>query len=141
MVQEYRQFKHVEGRRDASIYEVLLTLRHFERLIGCSSSRETIQPNLDAFVLKRSEEVGKSTLNKDITNLRAFLKWAVRKRLVASGLETRKVKVPQKPVVALSVQQVRDLLTATAKYSTLRLPILVISKPSVSVTSTSTETP
>ena len=121
MVQEYRQFKQVEGRKDASIYEVLLTLRHFKRLVGCHSSKEITQPNLDAFVLKRGEEVGKSTLNKDITNLRAFLKWAIRNSFVASGLEIKKVKVPQRPVVALSVEQVRDLLTTAAKYPTLRL--------------------
>jgi integrase len=125
MAEEYKQFKQVEGRKEASIYEVLLTLRHFERLVGCNSSREITQPNLDAFVLKRTEEVDKSTLNKDITNLRAFLKWAVRNRFVASGLEIRKVKVPQKPVVALSVQEVRDLLAAASKYPTLRLRVLL----------------
>jgi hypothetical protein len=123
MVEEYRQFKQVEGRKDASIYEIRLTLRHFERLVGCNSSKGITQPNLDAFVLKRSDEVDKSTLNKDITNLRAFLRWAVRNRFVGSGLEIRKVKVPQKPVIALSVPQVRDLLTAAAKYPTLRLTV------------------
>ena len=125
MVEEYRQFKQVEGRKDASIYEVLLTLRHFERLIGCNSSKGVTQPNLDAFVLKRSDEVGKTTLNKDITNLHAFLNWAVKNRFVSSGLEVKKVKVPQKPVIALSVQQVRDLLTTAAKYPTLRLRTLL----------------
>ncbi len=44
---------------------------------------------------------------------------------MGSGLEIRKIKVAQKPVVALSVQQVRDLLTATAKYPTLRLRVLL----------------
>lgn len=125
MVQEYGQFKQVEGRKDASIYEALLTLRHFERLVGSTSSKEITQPNLDAFVLKRSAEVEKNTLNKDITNLRAFLNWAVRNRFLASGLEVKKIKVPQKPVVALSVQQVRDLLATAAKYPTLRLRVLV----------------
>lgn len=125
MVEEYRKCKQVEGRKDASIYETLLTLRHFERLVGTSSSREITQQNLDAFVLNRGEEVGKNTLNKDIANLRAFLNWAVRNRFVGSGLEIRKVKVPQKPVVALSVQQVRDLLTASANYPTLRLRVLL----------------
>ncbi len=125
MVEEYRQFKQVEGRKESSIYEVLLTLRHLERLVGSTSSREITQQNLDAFVLKRSEEVGKNTLNKDIANLRAFLNWAVRNRFVASGLEIRKIKVPHKPVVALSVQQVRDLLTTAAKYPTLRLRVLL----------------
>jgi integrase len=125
MVEEYRQFKQVEGRKDASIYEVLLTLRHFERLVGSGSSDEITQQSLDAFVLKRSEDVGKSTLNKDITNLRAFLKWAVRNRFVASGLEIKKVKVPQKPVVALTVRQVRDLLSVASKYPTVRLRVLL----------------
>jgi integrase len=125
MVEEYRQFKHVEGRKDTSIYEALLTLRHFERLVGVTSSKEITRQNLDAFVLKRSEEVEKNTLNKDIANLRAFLNWAVKNRFVASDLEIRKVKVPQKPVVALSVLQVRDLLTTASKYPTLRLRVLL----------------
>lgn len=96
MVDEYGQFKQVEGRKEVSIYEVLLTLRHFERLVGCHSSREITQPNLDGFVLKRSEEVGKSTLNKDITNLRAFLKWAVKNRFVGSGLDIKKIRCHRK---------------------------------------------
>ena len=125
MVEEYRQFKQVEGRKDASIYEAQLTLRHFERLVGATSSKEITQQNLDAFVLKRSEEVEKNTLNKDIANLRAFLNWAAKNRFVLSGLEIKKVKVPQKPVVALSVQQVRDLLTTASRYPTLRLRVLL----------------
>ncbi len=125
MVEEYRHFKQVECRKEASIYEALLTLRHFERLVDAKSSREITQPNLDAFVLKRSEEIEKSTLNKDRTNLRAFLNWAVRNRFLASGLEVKKIKVPQKPVVALSVQQVRDLLTAASRHPTLRLRVLL----------------
>jgi integrase len=44
---------------------------------------------------------------------------------VASGLEVRKVKVAQKPVAALSPQQVRDLLAAALRYSTLRLRVLL----------------
>jgi integrase len=125
MIEEYRQFKQVEGLVDVSIYEVLLTLRHFERIVGSNSSKVVTQPNLDVFVLKRSEEVGKNTLNKDIRNMHAFLAWAGKNRFVPSGLEVRKVKVPQKPVTALSVQQVRDLLTTASKYPTLRLKVLL----------------
>ena len=76
-------------------------------------------------MLKRSDEVEKNTLNKDIANLRAFLNWAVKNRFVASGLEIMKVKVPQKPVTALSVQLVRDLLTTAATHPTLRLRVLL----------------
>jgi len=34
MIEEYRQCKQVEGLVDASIYEVLLTLRHFKRIVA-----------------------------------------------------------------------------------------------------------
>ena len=125
MIEEYRQSKQVEGLVEASIYEVLLTLRHFKRIVGPNSSKEITQQNLDAFVLKRSEEVGKNTLNKDIRNISAFLNWAVKKRYVVSGLEVKKVKVPQKPVVSLSPQQVRNLIKRVSKYPTLRLRVLL----------------
>jgi len=125
MIEEYRQCKHVEGLVDASIYEVLLTLRHFKRIVGLDSSRGITQQNLDTFILKRSEEIGKNTLNKDITNLHAFLKWAAKNRFVASGLEIKKVRVPQKPVIALSQQQVRNLIKLASKYPTLRLRVLL----------------
>ena len=125
MTEEYRQCKQVEGLVDASIYEGLLTLRHFKRIVGLNSSKEITQQNLDTFVLKRREEVAKNTLNKDITNLHAFLNWAAKNRFVASGLGIKKVKVPQKPVVSLSPKQVRDLVALASRYPTLRLRILL----------------
>ena len=125
MIEEYRHSKRVGGLKDASIYEAMLTLRHFKRIAGVSSSREISQQSLDTFVQKRSEEVEKNTLNKDIRNLHAFLNWAVRNRFVTLGLEIRKVKVPQKPVVSLSPEQVRDLLTAASRYPTVRLRVLL----------------
>ena len=125
MAEEYRRCKQVEGLVDMSIYEVLLTLRHFKRIIGLNSSKEITQQNLDTFILKRSEEVGKNTLNKDITNLHAFLNWAAKNRFVTSGLEIKKLKVPQKPVVSLSPKQVRDLITRASRYPTLHLRILL----------------
>jgi hypothetical protein len=47
MIEEYRQCKQVEGLVDASIYEVLLTLRRFKRIVGPNSSKEITQQNLD----------------------------------------------------------------------------------------------
>ena len=125
LVEEYRRFKLVEGLQEASIYEAMLTLGHFERLGGPHSSRSVTQNVLDQFILDRGQEVEKNTLNKDIRNLNAFLNWATRNRFVVAGLEVRKVKVAQKPVVALSPQQVRDLLTAASKYPAVRLRVLL----------------
>jgi integrase len=125
MVEEYRRFKQVEGLVEASLYEIQLTLRNFRRIVGLSSSKGITQPAVDTFVLKRSKEVGGNTLNKDIRNMHAFLNWAAKNRFIASGLQIKKVKVPQKPVVSLSPPQVKDLLVATGCHPTIRLRVLL----------------
>jgi integrase len=125
MAEEYRHAKQAEGLREASIYEALLTLGHFERLVGSCSSKQITQSILDKFILDRSEEVKKDTLNKDIRNMNAFLTWAVKNRYIGSDLQLKKVKVQQKPVQALSPQQVKDLITTASAYPTLRLRVLL----------------
>jgi integrase len=115
----------VRGIREASIYEAMLTLGHFKRLTHIDSSKGLTQTVLDQFILARSQEIQKSTLNKDIRNLNAFLNWATKNRLAATGLQVKKVKVPQKPVVALSPVQVKDLLFTASRYPTQRLRILL----------------
>jgi len=122
---EYHRAKQVDGLREASIYETMLTLRHFERLIRPGSSRQITQQSLDTFVLERGKEVKKDTLNKDIRNISALLNWAMKNRYVAASLEVKKVKVPQKPVMALSPRQVRDLLALASEHPTLRLRVLL----------------
>ena len=57
MIEEYRRCKQVEGLVEASLYEIQLTLRNFRRIVGVSSSKGITQQSLDAFVLKRGEEV------------------------------------------------------------------------------------
>ncbi len=125
LVEEYRKAKQVDGLQEASIYETRLTLRHVERLVGACSSRQITQQVLDKFVLERGKEVGKNTLNKDIRNLGAFLNWAAKNRYVAPDLVVKRVKVQQKPVQALSPQQVKALITAARDCPTLRLRILL----------------
>jgi len=125
ILEEYKRYKQVNGLEESSIYEVTLTLRHYERLVGPNSSKDITQQNLDTFVLKRSGEIKKNTLNKDIKNLHAFLKWAAKNRFVAPDLKVRKVKVAPKPVTSLSPQQIKKLIMIASKYPTLRLRILL----------------
>ena len=125
MVEKYRKAKQVQGLRETSIYESQLTLGHFERLIGPVFSKRINQNTLGKFVLDRGSEVKKITLNKDIKNLNAFLHWAMKNRFIAPGLEIKKVKVVQKPVTALTTQQIQVLLAATGRYPTLRLRVLL----------------
>jgi integrase len=55
----------------------------------------------------------------------AFLNWAAKNRYIASDLEVKKVKISQKPVIALSAQQVRKLIGLVSQHPTLRLRILL----------------
>jgi integrase len=125
MVDEYRHAKQVEGLQTPSVYEALLTLRHYKRLAGPSTSRHVTQQSMDEFILERSKEVAKHTLNKDIRNITTFLNWASRNRYVASDLRVKEIKVARKPVTALFPGQVRDLIMLVSKYPTLRLRVLL----------------
>jgi integrase len=125
MSDEYHHSKQVDGLEEVSIYEALLTLRHFERLAKPSSSRQITQQPLDAFILERGKEVKKSTLNKDIRNMSTFLNWAAKNRYVASDLEINEVKTSQKPVIALSPEQVRTLIRLASTHPILRLRVLL----------------
>jgi len=125
MVAEYHHAKQVEGLQGTSMYETRLTLRHYARLAGPVSSKQVTQLSLDEFILERSKEVAKNTLNKDIRNITAFLNWASKNRYVASDLKVKEVKVERKPVTALVPQQVRDLINLVSRYPTLRLRVLL----------------
>ena len=57
--------------------------------------------------------------------MNTFLNWATKNRYVAPGLQIKKVKVSQKPVVALSPQQVQNLIKLVSQYPTLRLRVLL----------------
>ena len=105
MVAEYHHAKKVEGLQGTSMYETRLTLRHYERLSGPISSKQVTQQSLDEFVLKRSGEVAKNTLNKDMRNITAFVNWASKNRHVTSDLKLKEVKVERKPVTALPLSR------------------------------------
>ncbi len=49
MVEEYRESKKVQGVTEATLYEIALTLRHFERLIGQCNSKQIVQSSIDTF--------------------------------------------------------------------------------------------
>ncbi|MHC4532028.1 MAG: hypothetical protein ACYSXD_10785, partial [Planctomycetota bacterium] len=55
IVEEYRETKKVQGVAEATLYEIALTLRHFERLIGRCNSRQISQNSIDKFVLERGQ--------------------------------------------------------------------------------------
>ncbi len=112
LVTEYLRTYDVRALTLAAKYEASLTLRHFEDHVGPVRSKNIGQRLLDDFILARSQTVGRWTLNKDISNLRAFLRWGQKRSFFASDLEIKKVKTDQRLVTSLTDAQIRNLLIA-----------------------------
>jgi len=122
---EYLHSKKVAGYVEDSIYEAALTLRHFERLIGRCSSKQITQNAVDKFILERGKEIIRSTLNKDIRNLRAFVRWGRKNRYVNGEIEFKELKEDEKPVKSLSNTQIKKLLSTAKRHKTMWMRILL----------------
>jgi len=125
MVEEYRHDKQVAGIVEDSLYEVALTLRHFERLVGRCNSKQIMQNTIDKFILERGQEVKRSTLNKDIRNLKAFINWCRENRYLNGEIKVKLLKEDERPVKSLTNAQIKKLLSASKPYQTLKMRILL----------------
>jgi integrase len=125
MVEEYRETKQVQGVTEATLYEIALTLRHFERLIGKCNSKQIAQNSIDKFVLERGQEIKRTTLNKDIRNLRTFVNWCREKRYLNGTIKIRELKEDERPVKSLNDVQVKKLMSLAEPYQTIRMRILL----------------
>jgi integrase len=125
MIEEYRESKKVQGVTEATLYETALTLRHFERLIGKCNSRQISQNSIDKFVLERGQEIKRTTLNKDIRNLRTFRNWCQGKRYLNGAIKIRELKEDERPVKSLNDAQVKKLMSVAKPYPSIRMRILV----------------
>ena len=125
MVEEYRETKKVQGVTEATLYETALTLRHFERLIGKCNSKQIAQSSIDKFILQRGNEIKRSTLNKDIRNLRTFINWCRKNRYVNGEIEIRELKEDERPVKSLNDAQVKKLMSVAEPYRSIKMRILL----------------
>ncbi len=125
MLAEYREVKKVQGVTEATLYETALTLRHFERLIGKCNSKQIAQNSIDKFILQRGTEIKRSTLNKDIRNLRTFINWCRKKRYVNGEVEIMELKEDERPVKSLNDAQVKKLMSVAEPYRSIKMRILL----------------
>ena len=125
MHEEHMHYKKIKGDEQSTLYETALTLRHFERLIGRLSSKQITQNAIDKFILDRGKEIKRSTLNKDIKNLRAFIHWCRKNRYLNGEIELSLLKEDERPVISLTHTQIQELLTASLPYPALRMKILL----------------
>lgn len=118
MRDEYLVTYDVRGLTSHAKEEAANTLSHFERLCGDLSAKYINQGRLDQFVLlRRKDGVSPYTVNKDISNLRAFVRWATKQRYLAEGLELQKLKVEAKKPKPLTAAQVQNLLISARQRS------------------------
>jgi len=125
MIEEYRESKKVQGVTEVTLYETALTLRHFERLIGKCNSKQIAQNNIDKFILERGQEVKRSTLNKDIRNLRTFINWCRGNRYLNGAIKIKELKEDERPVKSLDMSQIRELLSMTESEPRIYMRILL----------------
>jgi len=125
MAEEYNKDKTVEGITESSLYEISLTLRNFQRLTTILSSKQLTQNNIDGFILERGKEVKRTTLNKDIRNMKAFIRWCQQKKYTNGSLKIKLLKEEERPVKSLNESQIKKLLSVTKSYPTLNLRILL----------------
>ena len=125
MISEYREAKKVQGVTEGTLYEIALSLRNFERLVGKCSSKQITQSAIDKFILQRGTEVSRPTLNKDIRNLKTFINWCKKKRYINNQIELRELKEEEKPVRSLNGAEVKKLLKISERYPSMKIRVLL----------------
>ncbi|MHC4211940.1 MAG: hypothetical protein ACYSWP_01080, partial [Planctomycetota bacterium] len=101
MIEEYMESKKVQGVTEATLYEIALPQRNFERLVGKCNSKQLTQSIIDKFILQRGNEVKRPTLNKDIRNLKTFIYWCRDNRYVNGEIKIKQLKEDERPVKSL----------------------------------------
>ncbi len=125
MLDEYMESKKVQGVTEGTLYENALSLRNFERLIGKCSSKQITQNAIDNFILQRGTEVKRTTLNKDIRNLKTFINWCRENRYLNGNIKLKELKEKERPVKFLNSEQIRKLLSAAESYPSVKMRILL----------------
>ena len=125
MIDEYREAKKVQGVTEGTLYEHSLSLSNFERIVGKCNSKQITQNVIDKFILERTNEVKRTTLNKDIRNIKTFVIWCREQRYLNGNIKLKELKVEERPVKSLNDTQVKKLLITTESYSDMRMRVLL----------------
>lgn len=120
LVAEYLEYKEaVRSLAAESLRSIRTTLAQFKQLHGPVLSTKIDQRLVDKFIAHRLKSTAKPTVNKDVRNLRAFIRWSVKNRYVgaqAAKIEWLMQKEAKRPVKALAQKQLANLLIAAKKY-------------------------
>ena len=112
LVAEYIQSKVTDRKAPATIVEITAMLNRFARLVGRLKSTRIDQAAIDKFKILRGQEgITGDTLNKDLSNLKAFVRYfSIDRAYIRTRLVIKHVRTCVKPVRALSEAQIQTLL-------------------------------
>ena len=117
LAEHFRQMKYAQLNSD--VFTGTVT-------VDWSQMREEYAQNtIDKFILDRGKEIKRSTLNKDITNLKAFVNWGRENRYMNGDIKLKLLREDERPVISLSTTQIKQLLSASKPYPRLRMRILL----------------
>ena len=125
MIEEYREAKKVQGVTEGTLYEIALSLRNFERIVGKCNSKQITQNVIDKFILQRGSGVKRPTLNKDIRNLKTFVNWCRDNRYLNGAVKIKELKEDERPVKSLNDVQIKKLLKTAEPNRTMKIKILL----------------
>jgi len=121
LVKEYIEYKqNVQGLASESIRSMGVTLSHFRAVNGPVLSTRFDQRHINAFIAHRLKTASKPTVNKDIRNLKTFVRWSIKNRHMgpqASKIEWVTQREAKRAVKSLNATQIADLLIAARRYS------------------------
>ncbi len=107
---EYLQKYDLRGFAAASKYEASRTLSSFEKVCGKLNTNSIMQHHINCFILKRQKAVVGETVNKDISRIRAFLRWLKKHNYHPGNIEIELIKTPTRIIKALTTEHIRKLL-------------------------------
>ena len=119
LVAEYIRSKEADRKAPATIIEIRGMLNNFARLVGRLKSTQIDQAAIDKFKeLRGQENISGHTLNKDLANLKAFVRYfSLDRAYIRPRLVIKPVRATVKPVRALGEEQIQTLLRSLKRYS------------------------
>jgi integrase len=116
VVGEYLAYKEVVTRLvSESLRSIKGTLLRFKALHGPVASTRIDQRMINSYIAHRIKR-SPATVNKDLRNLRAFVRWCKKNRYNGNRFDWEMQKEQKRPVRSLTKKQLENLLIAAKKY-------------------------
>jgi integrase len=126
LVEHYRQLKYTQLNSDVFAGTITVDWQQMRNEYEHSKKVAGItEDSLYEVALTRGKEVKRSTLNKDIRNMKAFIRWCRKNRYTNGEIEIKQLKEDERPVKSLTNTQIKKLLSASKPYQTLQMRILL----------------